>query len=256
MNITNKPTPPKPDNPLFDIIFSVVLPVIVLKKLSPLLGENGPVLALLIGLAIPILYGAWDYYSKKKHNYLSIFGFANVLMTGGFALMKLEGFWFAVKEAAFPGLIGIAVLISAFSSKPFMRTMACNPAVIDMDLIDEILDQKGRRDKFNRLMRLSTMLLASSFFMSALLNFILAESIFVEIPKTLSEAEQTTMLNEQIAEMTWKGYVVIALPLMVFMIGILTHLFRGITNLTGLSFAQLFPSTAPSATESDHNPEG
>ncbi|MCB0422101.1 MAG: hypothetical protein KDD61_13975 [Bdellovibrionales bacterium] len=240
--------PRNKENPLLDIIFNVVLPVLALKKLSPLLGEKGPLLALLIGLAIPIVYGAYDYFSKKKTNYLSIFGFANVLMTGGFALMKMEGYWFAVKEAAFPALIGIAVLISAFTTKPFMKTMAINPNVLDLPLIHNLLSSKGNEKAFGKLLKKSTLLLSSSFFMSAFLNFVLAQSIFTPIDSALSEAQQTTLLNEQIAEMTWKGYVVIALPLMLFMIGILVHLFRGITNLTGLSFSQLFPST----TESHH----
>ncbi|MDC0980216.1 hypothetical protein OAQ84_00625 [Bdellovibrionales bacterium] len=238
-----------PDNPILDILFSVVLPVFALKKLSPILGENGPLLALLIGLAIPILYGAWDYFARKKTNYLSIFGFVNVLMTGGFALMKLEGFWFAVKEAAFPALIGVAVLISAFSRKPFIKMMACNPNVVDIEQIDANVDSKGNRPAFNRLLKISTMLLAISFFISSLLNFVLAKSIFLPISSALSEAEQTVLLSDQIADMTWKGYVVIALPLMLFMIGILAHLFRGIIKLTGLSFSELFPSTR----ESHHN---
>jgi hypothetical protein len=103
------------ENPFVNIAFNILLPVVILQQVSKRLGDQGPLIALILALAFPIGYGAWDYLKNRHKNYVSLFGLASVIFTGGFALMHLEGIWFAVKEAAFPGLMAIGVAISAYS---------------------------------------------------------------------------------------------------------------------------------------------
>ena len=122
-----KPAPtkePAKENAFLNLIFNIALPVFILNKLSKTIG---PLNALILALAFPLAYGAYDLIKRKKVNAFSILGLLNVSLTGGLALMGLNGFWFAVKEAAFPALVGCFVLGSAFTKKPFIETLFLNP---------------------------------------------------------------------------------------------------------------------------------
>ena len=100
------------DNPIINILFNVAAPVFILNKLSAKLGSKE---ALLLALAFPLLYGAYDLIKKKKVNYFSLLGLLNVLATGSLAIMGLTGIWFAVKEAG------------VFSAVPGWRQMVERP---------------------------------------------------------------------------------------------------------------------------------
>ena len=167
-------------------------------------------------------------------------GVVNILLTGGLALLKLEGFWFAVKEAAFPLVIGLGVFWSAFTSKPFVKMILFNETIIKLDIINEKLTERGHHEEFKQHLKVLTMLLAGSFFFSAILNYGLARYIFIDIPKTLSEIDQSIMLNAQIAQMTWLSFIVIALPSLVLTIGIFWYMLKGVTKFTGLKFNDIF----------------
>jgi intracellular septation protein A len=228
--------PKKQKNPLWEILFNIVIPVVLLNKLSKYFGENGPLVALLVALSFPIVYALYEYLKEKKKNIWSLVGVVNILLTGGLALMQLEGIWFAVKEAAIPLAIGIAVLISAFYGKPLIKLIIYNDNLIQTELIEAKLREHLKWDEFQQHLKTSTIYLSLSFFVSAILNFVLAKIIFTDIPNTLTELEKSTMLNEQIARMTWLSYIVIMVPSMLILLLVLWHLFRGIKQMTGLSF--------------------
>src|SRR5690606_8442337 len=120
--------PPKQENGLFNILFNILFPILILNNLSERFGAFN---TLILALAFPIGYGIYDGVSRKKINFFSILGFLNTLLTGGLAVLALEGIWFAIKEAGFPLLIGVFVLGSAFTSKPFIKTMFLNPHIIN-----------------------------------------------------------------------------------------------------------------------------
>ena len=234
------PLPPsRPENPFMSIIFNILLPVVLLNQLTKRLGENGPTIALLVALFFPIAYALWDYHTRHHKNLISLLGVVNILLTGGLALLKLEGLWFAVKEAAFPLVLGVGVVASTFTSKPLMKVIIYNLHVLDMPKIDRCLQERGLRAGFDRHLRVSTHLFAASFFISSLLNFVLATHIFTDIDSALPELERSALLNSQIAQMTWLGFVVIALPLMGFSMGIMWHLLAGIRKLTGMTVDEI-----------------
>ncbi len=247
-NILPAPTSSKKttkENPLVAIFLTIALPVAVLNQLTKRLGESGPLVALILALAFPIGYAIWDYLNRRHKSWMALLGVVNLLLTGGLALIKPEGIWFAVKEAAFPFVLGVGVLFSAFTEKPLMKIMTYNLPVLDIKLIDERLREFGTESHFMAHLRRSTQYFALSFFISSFLNFTLAFRIFVSIDPNLSDLEQSTILNDQIARMTWMGFVVIALPLMGFSMLVMWHLIRGIKRLTGLTFAQILPNEQP-----------
>src|SRR5690606_21392684 len=119
-------------------------------------------------------YGIWDFVQRKKFNFIAGIGFASTLLTGGFALAKLDGLWFAVKEASVPLVIGLMVLLSMKSRRPLIREFIYNDQVIDVPKIDAALDARGVRADFERLLARAGWLVVASFMVSAVLNFVLA----------------------------------------------------------------------------------
>lgn len=207
-----KPAAPQ-ENPLMNLVINIFLPVIILNKGAKYLD---PRWTLLLALLLPLGYGLHDYLRRGHKNYVSLLGLLNILLTGGLALMSLKGIWFAVKEASLPLFLGILVLGSQWTKNPAARMMFCNPQVLNMDLINERLAALAREMDFQNLLKRTTVWLSLSFFISSALNFVLAWDIFRDIDPTLEAAARDQILNEQIARMTWMGFAVIALPLMVF----------------------------------------
>lgn len=239
--MVNRPTQVQNENPFVSIFFNILLPVIVLEQLTRRAGENGPTIALVVALTFPIGYGLVDFIRNGHKNYVSLLGVVNVLMTGGLALMKLEGIWFAVKEAAFPFILGLGVLASTFTRRPLMKALAVNSNVLNMPLIESRLKETGKETDFDSHIKKSTYFLTVSFFLSSALNFGLARFVFSDIDPALAPLERSSVLNDQIARMTWLSFVVIVLPLMIFMVFIMWHLISGIRRLTGLSLEEILP---------------
>lgn len=224
------------ENSFLNLLFNIVLPVLILNKLSEHLG---PLAALLLALAFPLGYGAYDLITRRKFNAFSLLGLLNVSLTGGLALMGLNGFWFAVKEAAFPALVGLFVLGSAFTKKPFIETLFLNPSVMKLSLLEARLQERGTTASFHQHMRRATFWLSLSFVFSAILNFVLAQRIFTNIDPALTAEAQSLVLNDQIAKMTTWSMIVIMVPSIVFLMGIFWYLMRGIKNYTGLGTDEL-----------------
>lgn len=229
---------------LFNILFSVIIPVLILNKLS---GNLGAELSLILALAFPIGWGAFEFFKYKEFSFVAILGFLNTLITGSFALMKLQGIWFAVKEAAFPLLIGVFVLGSTFMAKPFIETLILNPAILDLDKIFERLNFKDKMRDFRNSVKFANLALSFSFFLSSFLNFVLAIKIFVAADPSLSVEAQANLLNEQIAQMTYQGMLVIALPSFVILITIFFLFLRNLGKLTELKLDEMLKNDSTPA---------
>ena len=119
--MTDKAQAPEQESAFANLLFNVILPVVVLRQLGKRLGDDGPVIALCVALAFPICYGLRDFSRRKKVNVFSVVGFIGILLTGGFALLKLGPEWFVWKEAGVPLLLGLVVLGScATKNNPSM----------------------------------------------------------------------------------------------------------------------------------------
>jgi hypothetical protein len=161
------------------------------------------------------------------------------LVTGGFGLAKLDGMWFAVKEASVPAVIGLMVLLSTKSKRPLIREFIYNDQVIDVAKVDAALEARGEQLSFARLLARAGLWVTTSFFVSAGLNFALARWI-------LTAPAGSVEFNEQLGRMQWLSWPVIVLPSMVMMMMTLWWLLNGIKRLTGLELEQVF-QTPPSS---------
>ncbi len=222
---------PKPENLWLNLICNVAIPTAILTWGS---GEHtlGPKGGLLVALAFPVGYGINDFAKRRRFNFISVIGFASVLISGGFGLLKLDGFWFAVKDAAIPSLIGIAVLASMRAKEPLVHEMLYNRQVIDVDRVDAALNARGTQGEFQRLMDSASYLLTLSFLLSAVLNYFLARYL-------LKSPSGTEAFNAELAKMHLWNWPVIVLPSMAMMMYALWRLLKGLERLTGLTLDEI-----------------
>lgn len=223
--------PPKSENLLINLACNVVAPAVILTQASKL-PWLGPKQALLIALAFPLGYGAYDLARRRTFNFLSGLGFFSTLATGGLGLLRLEPFWFAVKEAAVPTLIGLTVVASQLFGKPLIRSILFNDQIVDTLRVETALATHNHRAAFAKLMATSSWLLASSFALSAVLNFILASLIITAMP-------ETPEFNEQLGRLTWISYIVIMIPSLAIMMFAMWRLLTGLEKLSGLTMDEI-----------------
>jgi hypothetical protein len=229
--------PKKHESILLNLICNIALPTLLLTIFSK---EKylGPLWGLIVALIFPVGYGIWDFATRKKMNFISIIGFVSVLLSGGFGLMKVGGFWFAVKDAAMPTVIGLAVLFSLRSKEPLVHELLFNEQVIDLPRVDAALEERNARPAFESLMVRASYALAATFFVSAAINFATARWLIRSEPGT--EA-----FNAELGKMHSIGMVVMAVPAMIMMMLVLWRLISAIQRLTGLDMDSIFKGSAP-----------
>jgi hypothetical protein len=222
---------PKPENLLLNLVCNVGLPTAILTWASgeKLLGPKG---GLVVALAFPLTYGIHDFLRRRRMNFISIIGFVSVLISGGFGLMQLDGFWFAVKDGALPALIGLAVLASLRAKEPLVHEMLYNPQVIDVDRVEAALLARGTQPEFERLMKSASYLLAAAFLLSGGLNYGFARQI-------IRSAPGTELFNQELARMHWVSLLGISLPSMAMMMYALWQLLKGLQAATGLTLDEI-----------------
>ncbi len=221
------------ENNFTHIVFNIIIPVIILNQ-GHKFGLD-PRLAVVIALAFPLFFTLRSWVQSRKINFVSILGLLNVLVSGTLTLLALGGIWFAIKEAAFPLLIGGFVFGSTWTKKPFFQTLFMNPTTFDVAKVEQRLESEEKRKSFSQLMKTATLFLSISFLMSAILNFVLALRIFTPLPETLTELQKQQLLNEQLSQMTAYSMVVILVPSMIFLGTLLYYTFKKITAITGLT---------------------
>ncbi|MBX9839978.1 VC0807 family protein [Silvanigrella sp.] len=211
------------------IIFYVLIPVLVLSKLNSTLG---PLKTLLLALAFPLVFGIYDFAKRKQASPIAILGITSVLIKGIFAFYKVDGFWFAIQEAAIPTFLGIFTIVSAWIGKPFVNYFIYNENIFKIDLLENKLRQNNAERQFKILMWQVTMVFGFAFFLGGVLNYILAINIIIS-------PAGTEAFNKELAEMTWKSYIVIALPKFVISIFGLWWFISQLKKLTGLNAAEI-----------------
>jgi intracellular septation protein A len=220
---------------MIDLLFSIIVPSIILMKMS---GEDdlGAAGGLIVALAFPISWGLFELIKYKKFNFIALLGLVSVLLTGGIGLLELDTKWIAIKEAAIPGILGIAVLVSTFTPYPLVRALLFNPDVMDVEKIKDRLEAKDSTPLFEKRLLTATYFVAGSFAFSAAMNYILAKWIVVS-------PAGTPEFNEELGQLTLYSYPMIALPSMLMMIGIFYYLWRTIHDLTGLELEEVLTTS-------------
>ncbi|MBD5770315.1 VC0807 family protein [Marinomonas colpomeniae] len=224
-------SPTHKPRPMVDLLVSVVLPSLILMKLSgqDQLGVSGGLVA---ALAFPLGWGIFELVKYKKFNFIALLGLVSVLLTGSIGLFELDNKWLAIKEAAIPAIIGIAVLVSTFTPYPLFKTLFFNASIMDIDTIKQKLEENNSTAIFEKRLMTATYLVAGSFAFSATMNYILAKWI-------VTSPAGTEAFNEELGQMTLYSYPMIAIPSMIMMMGVFYYLWRSINKATGLKLEDL-----------------
>ena len=222
--------------PMIDLLVSIILPSVILMKFS---GENdlGASGALITALAFPLGWGIFELIKYRKFNFIALLGLVSVLLTGSIGLFKLDTQWLAIKEAAIPAIIGLAVLISTKTRYPLIKTLLYNPKIMDVDKIKNKLEEHNSTNEFESRLMNATYLLAGTFVFSAIMNYVLAKWI-------VTSPAGSVEFNEQLGQMTLYSYPMIAIPSMIMMMAIFYYLWRTINGMTGLSLEEILHTGA------------
>ncbi|MFI5358140.1 MAG: VC0807 family protein [Opitutales bacterium] len=227
-------SPAKRENLLVSLTCNIALPALIMGNLS---GPQrlGPAWGLVVALLFPLGYGLYDFVRRRKANFISVLGFVGVMLTGGLGLLKLGGFWFAVKDASVSSLIGVVVLLSMRAREPLVKTLFCNDTVMDLPRVEAAVRARGGEAGFAMLLRQCTLILAAAFFVSAGLGYALARHL-------LRSPSGTLEFNAELAKMHWLSWPVIVVPCMALMMVALWRLLRGLKALTGLTTDEILKS--------------
>lgn len=229
---SNPSTKPGQESLLLNIGLNILLPSLILMKSDRWLDLE-PTAGLLLALLFPVGYGLYDFAARRRYNLFSIVGFVSILITGGVGLLRIDKDWIAIKEAAVPSLFGLAVLATLKTRRPLVHLFLFNDQIIDVQKVEAALAQRNSRLDFERLLAFSTALVAGSFLLSAVLNFLLARFL-------IKSESGTVSFNEELGQLTFWSYPVIALPCAIVMAIALFLVLRGIRKLTDLELEEVF----------------
>lgn len=223
------------ENPFYNLAFSVILPALVLTKLSTP-DRLGPVNGLIVALAFPIGFGIYQFAKTKRVSFISGLGFASTLLTGVFALYQLSAGWIAIKEGAVPLLIGLGVLLSMRTQSPLVKQLLYNDQIINIERVEERITSGEMRIGLDRLLRQASFLIAASLLLSAVLNYGLARYLLVSAPGTPE-------FNEELGRMNFLSWPVIVVPSTLIVVVALVQLLKGLSQLTGLKQDEILHSS-------------
>lgn len=219
-----------------NLVINVLMPTLVLTK-----GHSwfdwSPITALLVACCLPIAYGLYELMIKRHYNALSIIALVSILLTGVIGLLELPTYWLPFKEAAIPGIIGLAILLTHNTRFGIMPLLVYNDNILNLSLIQESIKLHANTHRLQQLLKRSNNYLAISFFISSGLNFWLAKYI-------VKSPSGTQAFTEELGKLTGWSYPVIALPCMLITLGIFWNLFRGLQSLTGMKQEQLLNTHA------------
>jgi len=222
---------PKKENLLLNIVVNIIIPTLILSKFS---GEDalGVELAIITALAFPLTYGLTDLFQTGKFNLFSAIGIFSIMLTGGMALLKLPPEYIAIKEAGVPGLFALVTLISLKTRYPLVKTFLYNEKIMQVEKVNAALVKYDTQADFEKVLVNASYLLALSFIVSSILNYILAVVILVSEPGTAA-------FNAELGKMQALSFPVIAVPATIVMMFALFYLFKQIKKLTQLELEDI-----------------
>ncbi len=209
---------------MINILVTLVIPVVILTRFS---GDDqlGPTRGLLLALAFPIGWAAYEMWKQRKIGWTPIMGVVSVLLTGGIALLELPPELVAIKEASIPLALALAILVSAWIGKPLARIFLNQ--MLNRDKVEQALAERGTTHEYEERTARATYMLASAFLLSAALNYGLARVVVTADPGSET-------FNSQLGRMTALSFPVITIPVMIVLFITVFYILRIVNQLTGL----------------------
>lgn len=217
---------------LLDIILNVILPSLALDHLSNP-GRLGPTWALVVSLLFPVVFAIWCWWRHSGWNVFTIVGFVTILLSGGLGLMKLDAFWFAIKESAMPLALGAAFPLSQAFGKPLLSALILQPQLINLRALAAALDSPEKQARYRRTLLHGSWLIGGATIISSVGNFLLALWLL------RGKDPGGEAFVKGIGTLNWASVIVIGVPLCVVMLAVFIWLIRQFQSITGLEKADL-----------------
>jgi hypothetical protein len=217
-----------PPNPLLEIVLTLVLPSVVLDQCSR--PESlGPFWALVVSLIFPLGFGAWCLWKKTGWNVFSVLGFVTILLSGGLGLLKLDAFWFAMKESAMPVMLGLAFPLTHRFGTPLINALVMQPHLFNVPALNAALaTETGKRAAFDAALYRASCGMGLGMTGSAIANFFLAMWLLG------GKEPGSELFVKGIAKLNWVSLGVIGVPMMFVMVVVFLWLMKQIQQITGL----------------------
>lgn len=231
---------------LLNVLLSVLAPVLVLDHCSmpgPEPWQLGTTPAMILALSLPLGYGLWTFWQSRRIEPLTLFGLLGTILTGVVTIYANTGgaeairpdtpWWYAAKEAAIPLLLCGAVMVTARRQDSLLRVLLYSDSLFDITTIETKVAENGRQTAYDALLWRASLFLGLSLVVSAVGNFILSLCFLLPVLEQPA-AQQALEYNYAVGRMTWWGYLVIGIPLLITLVGVIRHLVFRLEALTGL----------------------
>ena len=238
----------KKENPFLSLLFNIFIPVIILKNgnkwidnlLTKYHGEEWAhqsstiidisSIVFFVALIFPVIYFIYDLLNRKNINFISILGFINILLTGGIGIfgarLGLSKIWFILKEGMLPMLIGLMLILMSKYRQSSFTNILLNKVLFDIKKIKSYI-KDDRQQEFENVVRKTGFYLITGFFVSSIIQFILAFLIVKSNPGDPS-------FSNEVSTMTWVSYIAVLLPTALILGKGFLDFISGIETITGL----------------------
>lgn len=237
---------------LLNVGLSVLAPVLILNHCSAegdKFWQLGTTPALFIALSLPIGYGIYCLIESRKLDPLNVFGFIGTLLTAvislyatsetGSAIRSDAAWWYAAKEALIPCFMASAIILTARKEGSLLRVFIYTDSIFDVQRIENKVKHAGEEKAYKKILWNASLLTAGSLFLSSIANFMMA-LIFLLPVLDYSAAEQALQFNYAISSMTWWGYLIIGLPLLLTLMAVMQYLLRSLGKLLKIDKDEMF----------------
>lgn len=245
---------PKSPSALVSFLINVLIPVCMLSYMSdgdislmerPSMRhfwDFGPLWSMFLALALPFCFGLYTVWKLKKFELMSVVGIVSVLLTGTVSLFVVQGdgaidpstpWLFGIKEGLIPFSLAMAILVSHRSTSPLLRVFIYTPELFDIKRIETVISEKNAETEYKQLLWSSTLILVLALIISSGINCLLA--LYFITPILLEPiADQHLLYNQAVGKITWWGFVVIGVPMLIALTIIIIRLMRNLTRITQL----------------------
>lgn len=217
----------KPASAVADMLLTVVLPSAALEWLTEP-QRLGPFWALVVASLLPLGFGIYCHVTRSGLNFFSILGLVAVVVTGGLGLLKLDAFWFGIKEVCVPVILGLAFPLSHAWGRPLIESVLLAPHMINRPALQRALVTPEQRRDYAALLLRASWGMGASTLLSAAGNFWLALYL-------LGDKEPgSAAFVKSVGTLNWAGFIIIGVPLLGMMLAVLVWFLRAVQRLTGL----------------------
>ena len=232
---------------LLNVLLSVLVPVIILDNCStegPEFWKLGTTWAMAVALSLPLGCGVWLFIERGKVDPITLFGLLGTLLTAVVTIYANTGtaqsiqpdtpWWYAAKEALIALLLGGAVLVTARRKDSMLRLFVYSDSLFDIPRIEKAVQAAGKQAEYNHTLWRASLYTSLSLFISSAANFLLALHFLLPVLQHPAD-KQVLEYNYAVSSMTWWGYLVIGVPLLITLIAVMRFLIRKLSAISGLS---------------------